>query len=153
VKSRPSKASALASGLAIAALGLGACGSDDDSESPERPPPISVATAKQLASLSEEIATDLDTGDTCTAAARADDLADEIESARIDGRLRPGIEEVAANLVNQVNCPPPPEPKKKDREKGDDDKGKGEGEDYEDAQLPLPGELPPGQSKKLEDSE
>jgi hypothetical protein len=141
------------------ALGLGACGSGDDSESAEPPPPISVATAKQLASLSEEIATDLEAGDTCTAAARADDLADAIESARIDGSLRPGIEEVATDLVNQVNCPPPPEPekqkepeKKKDEEKKDEGKGKeGEGgEGYEDAQL---GQLPPGQARKIEGSE
>jgi hypothetical protein len=134
------------------ALGLGSCGTGDDSENAEPPPPISVATAKQLASMSEEIATDLDAGDTCTAAARADDLADAIESARIDGSLRPGIEEVATDLVNQVNCPPPPEPKKKkdEEEKGDDN---GKGEDYEDAQLPPPGELPPGQAKRLEDFE
>ena len=135
------------------ALGLGACGSGEDSESAEAPPPISVATAKQLASLSEEVATDLEAGDTCTAAARADDLADAIESARIDGSLRPRIEEVATDLVNQVNCPPPPEPEKKeDEEKKDEGKGKegeggeGSGEDYEDAQL---GQLPPGQAKKM----
>jgi hypothetical protein len=154
VKGRSSKAAALASELAIAALVLGACGSDDDSESAERPPPISVATAKQLASLSEEIAVDLDAGDTCTAAARADDLADAIESARIDGRLRPGIEEVAANLVNQVNCPPPPEPeKKKDEEKKEDEErkeGEGDGEGYEDEKLPGVESLPPGQRMKLE---
>jgi hypothetical protein len=140
-------------------LGLGACGSGDDSESAEPPPPISVATAKQLASLSEEIATDLEAGDTCTAAARADDLADAIESARIDRNLRPGIEEVATDLVNQVNCPPPPEPETmEDEEKKDEGKGKegegeegegeeGSGEDYEDAQL---GQLPPGQARKIE---
>jgi hypothetical protein len=134
-------------------LGLGACGSGDDSESAEPPPPISVATAKQLASLSEEIATDLEAGDTCTAAARADDLADAIESARIDGSLRPGIEEVATDLVNQVNCPPPPEPeKKKDEEKKDEGNGKEDegGEGYEDARL---GQLPPGQARKIEGSE
>jgi hypothetical protein len=159
VKSRSSKAVALAGGLAVMALGLGACGSDDDSESAEPRPPISVATAKQLASLSEEIATDLDAGDTCTAAARADDLADAIESARIDGRLRPGIEEVATELVNQVNCPPPPEPEKKDEEKKDEEKeddekgkeGEGEGESYEDAKLPGVESLPPGQRKQSEE--
>jgi hypothetical protein len=140
------------------ALGVGACGSGNDSESAEPPPPISVATARQLASLSEEIATDLEAGDTCTAAARADDLADAIESARIDRSLRPGIEEVATDLVNQVNCPPPPEPETmEDEEKKDEGKGKegegeegegeeGSGEDYEDAQL---GQLPPGQAKKM----
>jgi hypothetical protein len=155
VKSRSSKAVALAGGLAVVALGLGACGSGDDSESAEPPPPISVATAKQLASLSEEIAADLDAGDTCTAAARADDLADAIESARIDGSLRPGIEEVATDLVNQVNCPPPPEPEpeeKKDEGKKNEGKGK-EGEGYEDAKLPGVEALPPGQEKKLEGSD
>jgi hypothetical protein len=154
VKSRSSKAVALAGGFAVMALGLGSCGSGDDSENAEPPPPISVATAKQLASLSEEIAVDLDAGDTCTAAARADDLADAIESARIDGRLRPGIEEVAANLVNQVNCPPPPEPeKKKDEEKKEDEErkeGEGDGEGYEDEKLPGVESLPPGQRMKLE---
>lgn len=148
MKSRSSKAAGLACGLAVLALGLGACGSDDPERAEPPPPPLSVATANKLASMSERIASELDAGDTCTAAARADDLADAIESARIDGRLRPGVEEVATDLVNQVNCPPPPEPEKK--EKKDEGKGK-EGEGYEDAQLPLPGELPPGQRKKLED--
>jgi hypothetical protein len=154
VKSRSSTPVALAWGLVVMALGVGACGSGNDSESAEPPPPISVATAKQLASLSEEIATDLEAGDTCTAAARADDLADAIESARIDRNLRPGIEEVATDLVNQVNCPPPPEPEMmEDEEKKDEGKGKeGEGEEgsdeaYEDAQL---GQLPPGQARKIE---
>jgi hypothetical protein len=132
------------------ALALGACGNGDDSESADPPPPISIATAKELASLSEEIATNLDAGDTCTAAARADDLADAIESARIDGSLRPGVEEVATDLVNQVNCPPPPEPeKKKDEEKKDEEKGK-EGEDYETEKLPGAESLPPGQRKQVE---
>jgi hypothetical protein len=151
VKSRSSKAVALVGGFAVVALAMGACGTDDDSENAEPPPPISVATAKQLASLSEGIAADLGAGDTCTAAARADDLADAIESARIDERLRPGIEEVATDLVNRVNCPPPPEPeKKKDEGKKDEEKGK-EGEGYEDAKLPGVESLPPGQRKQLEE--
>ena len=74
--------------------------------------------------------------------------------ARIDGRLRPEIEEVATELVNQVNCPPPPEPEKKDEEKKDEEKGKegdGEGESYEDAKLPGVESVPPGQRKQLEE--
>jgi hypothetical protein len=150
VKSRSSKAVALASCLAVAAFGLGACGSEDEPEPAEPPPPpLSVATANKLASMSERIASDLDAGDTCTAAAGADELADAIESARIDGTLRPGVEEVATDLVNQVNCPPPPEPEKKkdEKKKGGDDQGEG----YEDAQLPGVDALPPGQQKKIED--
>jgi hypothetical protein len=134
------------------ALGVGACGSGDDSESAEPPPPISVATAKQLASLSEEIATDLDAGDTCTAAARADDLADAIDGAKIDPTLRPQVEEVATDLVNQVNCPPPPpEPEEKKDEETKGKEGDGEGESYEDAKLPGVEALPPGQRKQLEE--
>ena len=102
------KAAAPAIGLAIAALGLAACGSEDEPERVERPP-LSAATANRLASLSEEIAAHLDDGDVCTAAGRADELADAIESARIDDRIRPGVEAAATRLVDQVNCPPPPE--------------------------------------------
>ncbi len=147
------KAAVPAIGVALAAALLGACGSGDDGEATvvERPP-ISASIANRLASLSDRIAADLDAGDTCTAAGRADDLADGIESARIADRLRPEVEAVATDLVNQVNCPPPPEPKKDEDEKKKEDKGKGEGDEgYEDAQLPGPGDLPPGQAKKLED--
>lgn len=147
------KAAAPAVGLILAALGLVACGSENEPERVERPP-LSAATANRLASLSEEIAADVDDGDVCTAAGRADELADAIETARIDERIRPTVEAAATRLVDQVNCPPPPEPepeedeKKKGEEKQGKDKG---GEDYGTAVLPKPGDLPPGQQKKIEE--
>jgi hypothetical protein len=145
------KAAAPAIGLVIAALALAACGSDNEPERVERPP-LSAATANRLASLSEEIAADLDDGDVCTAAGRADELADAIESARIDDRIRPGVEAAATRLVDQVNCPPPPEPEKDEKKKDEEKQGKDEGgEDYGDAVLPEAGDLPPGQKKKIED--
>jgi len=144
--------------LALAALlagGLAACGSGDEATTTTPPPPpISATTADHLATLSDRIASDLDDGLTCDAAYAADQLKDAVNHADLSATLRPGVEEVATRLVNEVNCPPPPPPpepekkenpkeEKQDEEKqdenkqGDEDKGpQGQG-----------GILPPGQAK------
>jgi hypothetical protein len=155
------KAATTVLGFALAALGAGACGSSDDTTTVE-PPAVSAATADRLAKLSNRIADELDVGDSCNAAHAADDLSAAVEESDLPASLRPGVETVATDLVNQVNCPPPPPPpepepepeedKKRDKEKkeeGDEhkdqhgDEGGKEGKD----QPPGHGGVPPGQAK------
>jgi hypothetical protein len=109
--------------LALAALGLGACGSGGSDSTVAQRPPVSAATADRLAKLSDRIASDLDAGDTCHAAHAADDLRSAVEDSDLSATLRPGVSAAAGRLVDQVNCPPPPappEPKKKKHPKGDE---------------------------------
>jgi hypothetical protein len=109
------RAAGLAIVLTLASLGLLGCGSGGSDPTTTAAPPLSVATAGHLAKLSERIASDLDGGDTCSAAHAADDLAAAVQDADLPSSLRPGVDDVATNLVDEVNCPPPPspEPKKK----------------------------------------
>jgi N-acetylmuramoyl-L-alanine amidase len=135
--------------LALAGLLAAGCGSDEKAPT-TKPPALSAATANQLATLSEQIATDLDAGDTCDAAQAADELQSAVDGADLSTALRPGVEEVASRLVNEVNCPPPPpapEPEEKDKtdEQSHDDKQKSGG-----IEIPIPpghGGEPPGQAK------
>jgi hypothetical protein len=158
VKRKRWTAAVPAIGLALAGLGLGACGSGEGETTTTRPPPISASTAKQLATLSEEIADDLDAGETCSAAIAADDLQDAVQEAQMSAALRPGVEEVATDLVNTVNCPPPPPPpepeKKPKKEKEDkhgnqDEQGNGPGDDEHTppGHSKHGGFVPPGQAK------
>jgi hypothetical protein len=101
----------------LAALVLAACGSGgEDSTTTAVRPAVSSATADRLGKLSDRIATDLDAGDLCHAAHAADDLQTAVQESDLPANLRPGVDTVATDLVNQVNCPPPalpPEPEKK----------------------------------------
>jgi hypothetical protein len=105
-----SRAAGLAILVALAGLVLGACGSGGGDTTKPQPPPVSAATAGHLAKLSERVASDLDAGDTCHAAHAADDLRAAVQESDLPANLRPGVEAVAGNLVDQVNCPPPPPP-------------------------------------------
>ena len=134
--------------LALAGVGAAGCGSDGETPTTPKPPPISAATANHLADLSDRIATDLDAGDTCDAAYAADQLKGAVEDADLTTSLRPGVEQVAADLVNEVNCPPPPprpEPKKKEEQQ----KPKHEEHGADEGFTPRghSGGLPPGQAK------
>jgi hypothetical protein len=134
--------------FALLAGGLSACGgSGTDTTTPPPPPPVSATTADHLAKLSDRIATYLDAGDTCSAAYAADQLQDAVQDADLSATLRPGVEEVATRLVNEVNCPPPPpepepkkEKKKPKKDEGDDHKG-------DENKPPGHGGVPPGQAK------
>ena len=106
-KSRPAGLAIL---VALAALVLGACGSGGGDTTKPQPPPVSAATAGHLAKLSERVASDLDAGDTCQAAHAADELKAAVQESDLPANLRPGVDAVAGNLVDQVNCPPPPPP-------------------------------------------
>jgi hypothetical protein len=129
---------AAGSGLALVlVLALTACGAgDDEPTTTVQPPPVSATTADRLAKLSNRIASDLEAGATCEAAHAADDLNAAVEDADLSESLRPGVEEVASRLVNEVNCPPPPPPpepekkpkKEKDEEHGDEGQGDGDEE-------------------------
>jgi len=131
--------------LVLSAVFVAACGSGSET-STTQPPPLSAATAAHLAKLSERVATDLDDGDTCHAAHAADDLNSAVQDADLSASLRPGVEEVTGQLVDEVNCPPPPPPpppekkpkhdEHKQDQSGDQQKEPGHG-----------GKLPPGQAK------
>jgi hypothetical protein len=142
--------------LALAAPLLAACGSGDGGETTKpHPPPLSAATADHLAKLSDRVASELEAGDTCDAAYAADLLHNAVSSADLPATLRPGVEEVVTNLVNEVNCPPPPpppEPKKKPKQPKDEQKaGQQKGDEHGGGQGPKPpghgGKVPPGKAK------
>jgi hypothetical protein len=151
------KAAASALGLAYAALVIAACGSGEEPTTTTPPPPVSGSTAEHLAKLSDRIATDLDAGATCDAAHAADDLMTAVEEADLAATLRPGVEEVASRLVNEVNCPPPPPPpepekeeKKKEKKKDErkqEEGNQGPGGDETNSGPPHSGGLPPGKAK------
>jgi hypothetical protein len=152
------KAAASALGLAFAALAIAACGSGEEpTTTTPPPPPVSASAAEHLAKLSDRIATDLDAGLTCDAAVAADDLMAAVEEADLAATLRPGVEEVASRLVNEVNCPPPPPPlepekeeKKKDekKQKKEEEGNQGPGGDESNSGPPgQSGGFPPGQAK------
>jgi len=158
------KAAALLVLLSLSAIGLAACGSGGEGTTTTTAPPgVSRETADHLAKLSDRIASDLDAGDLCNAAHAADDLSAAVGDSDLPANLRPGVETVATDLVNQVNCPPPPppppapEPKKKpdepnqqgnDRQPGNaDENGHGRGHD-EKPKPPKHGvHVPPGHAK------
>jgi hypothetical protein len=154
------KAAVTVLGFALAALAAGACGSgDDDTTTAVQPPPVSAATADRLAKLSNRVAENLDAGMTCDAAHAADDLSAAVEEADLPANLRPGVETVATDLVNQVNCPPPPpppepEPEDKEEKKKEEGEKKEERDENKDQHgdegkhvPPGHGGVPPGQAK------
>jgi hypothetical protein len=152
------KAVGLAIVLGLTALASAGCGSSGDETTTPPRPPLSAATADHLAKLSNRIADDLDAGDTCSAAYVADDLKSAVEDADLSASLRPGVEGVVTDLVNEVNCPPPPpepEPEKKPKKEKDDEhgngdengKGKGGDEHVPPGHAKNGGFVPPGQAK------
>lgn len=154
-KSRPAGLAIL---VALAALVLGACGSGGGDSTKPQPPPVSAATAGHLAKLSERVASDLDAGDTCQAAHAADELKAAVQESDLPANLRPGVDAVAGNLVDQVNCPPPPPPapppektkpeKPKDEHHGDQHNGdEHKGGDNGPKPPGHGGKLPPGKAK------
>jgi hypothetical protein len=109
------RAAGSAIALALLTLGLLGCGSGGGDPT-TTDPALSTATAGHLAKLSDRIATELDSGDTCNAAHAADDLDAAVQDAHLPDSLRSGVGAVTGRLVDEVNCPPPPpapEPKKK----------------------------------------
>ena len=151
-KSRPAGLAIL---VALAALVLGACGSGGGDTTKPQSPPVSAATAGHLAKLSERVASDLDAGDTCHAAHAADDLRAAVQESDLPANLRPSVDEVAGNLVDQVNCPPPPAPppeKKPEKPKDEDHGDQHHGDQHQGGDNgPKPpghgGKLPPGKAK------
>jgi hypothetical protein len=129
------KAYGVAIVVALAALALSACGSGSDGPDAVAPA-LAPATADRLAKLSDRVASDLDSGDTCHAAHAADDLKAAVEQADLPDSMRGSVDETAGRLVDEVNCPPPPPPPpekkkpkkpKKDEHHGDEHKNPGHG--------------------------
>jgi hypothetical protein len=151
-----SRARALAVTLVLAAVPvLSACGSSDDSGDAS----LSSATAEELASQSEQIADELDAGDDCAAAHRADDLDAAVAEADIPEELRTEVEGATQQLVDQVNCEQPEETtteettteetttEKKEKKPEDEDDENGKEEDPSGP--PGHGGEPQGQEKKV----
>jgi hypothetical protein len=134
------KAAGLAMSFALAALGLGACGSGGDSPTVAQPPPIAPDAAGHLAKLSDRVASDLDEGNTCHAAHAADDLRNAVEDADMPASMQASVEAVAGRLVDEVNCPPPPPPKPEKKKPPKKDE---HGHDHHGDQ----GFVPPGHEK------
>lgn len=142
-----SKALGLALALVIATAGLAACGSDDEGAAAAEG--ISPDTADELARLSDEVAAELEAGDTCSAAARADDLYAAVSEARLPSEVRAEAEAGAEQLVNEVNCEPEPETTtEEDGEEHKEDKEEEEGKEEEGSGESGPGSSgPPGQEE------
>jgi hypothetical protein len=149
--------------LGVMAVVLASCGSGDETTTTTARPAVARATADRLVKLSDRIASDLDAGDTCNAAHAADDLQAAVADSDLPANLRPGVDAVAVDLVNQVNCPappppPPPEPEKKAKpepkpKKDAEDHGHGGGQGQGNDQGEKPGHskqggfVPPGDTK------
>lgn len=131
-KMRPGipKAAGLSILLALVAVALTACGSSSDTTTTTARPPVSRETADHLSKLSSRIADDLDAGDTCSAAHAADDLKAAVEDSDLPGSIRPGVDTVAGDLVDQVNCPPPPPPPEPEKKPKKPKKPQDEGGDH-----------------------
>jgi hypothetical protein len=140
------KAAGLAMLLALGALGLTACGSGTETTT-TAPPAVSATTADRLAKLSDRIASDLDGGDVCHAAHAADDLRSAVQQSDLPASIRPGVDDVAGNLVDQVNCPPPPPPPEPEKKKHEGDKNESKNGDKKPKPPGHGGKLPPGQAK------
>jgi hypothetical protein len=140
------KAAGLATTFVLVAVGLTACGSGSSDTPTIAPPALSVTTADHLAKLSDRIASDLDSGDLCHAAHAADDLHAAVEDSDLPANLRPDVDAVATDLVNQVNCPPPPPPPEPEKKKHE-----GEKKPHVDEKGSKPtghgDKLPPGKAK------
>jgi hypothetical protein len=127
--------------LACASSFLAACGSGDQTTTRQLPA-LAPDTAGHLAKLSDRVASELDSGDTCHAAHTADELRSAVEEADLPATMRPDVDAVAGRLVDEVNCPPPPpppEPEKKKHEKKDEHGDEHHGDED--------GSVPPGHAK------
>jgi hypothetical protein len=141
------RAAGLAISLALAALVLGACGSGGDGSTVVQPPPIAPDTAGHLAKLSDRVASELDSGDTCHAAHTADDLRAAVEDADIPASMQAGVDEVTGRLVDEVNCPPPPPPPEPKKKKPDEHKDEHGDEHVPPGHAKHGGLVPPGHEK------
>jgi hypothetical protein len=116
-------ASPTACSAVLLIAGLAGCGGSGEQASPR--PRIEPTAARQLASLSDEVA-ELVAQDECAAAHRADDLyvaaKDAAAQGRVSAELRQELIARATELRDELNCAPPPPPPPEEDE--DHDKGK-----------------------------
>jgi hypothetical protein len=116
--------------LVTAAAALAGCGSGSD-DGDASTSGIAAGTAERLASMSDGIASSLESGDTCGAAAQADDLRAAVSRADLPAELRREAEAAADQLVNEVNCEAPEEIATVEQDGGGEDEG---GEEKEEGQ-------------------
>ena len=110
---------------AALAVAVGGCGGND-SERQVAGPKIEGAVANELASLSDEVARQLEDGDSCAARETAARLRDGVTEAINDGKVPDVYLEDLSGVVNEIEAqipecaasPPPPD---------DGDTGKGKG--------------------------
>jgi hypothetical protein len=136
--------------LALTSIALVSCGSDGGAGSTiAQPPPVSAQTAGHLAKLSDRVASDIDSGDTCHAAHAADDLRAAVEEADLPASMRSSVDDVAGRLVDEVNCPPPPPPPAptEDKQKKEEPKDEHHGDQHGPKPSGHDGKVPPGQAK------
>jgi hypothetical protein len=109
-------------------LALAGCGGAPDESAPEPTLPAPVAVV--LAERADGVADLLAAGDTCAAAAEADDLLDETIRAVRAGDIPPELQEElvtgANELVHRIECTPAQTESEPD---DDDDDDEGEGDD------------------------
>jgi hypothetical protein len=145
------RAVGVAIALALVALVLVSCGSDGDGNpAVAKAPAIHADTAAHLAKLSDRVASELDAGNTCDAAYAADQLQSAVDEANLPATMRPGVDEVASRLVDDVNCPPPPpapEPEK-DKPKKDEEHGNDQGDEHGNGHGDEGKAIPPGHMKQ-----
>jgi hypothetical protein len=152
------KAMGVATVALAAALSLSACGSDETPSPTTTAASLPAEASERLAKRSEEVAEKLESGDTCGAAHKADELDAAVAEAEIPAELRSEIQDATQQLVNSVNCPPPREPEEDEKKKKKEEKEDGRDESsHDEDSTPGPpghgGDLPPGQEKKYEDAE
>lgn len=112
--------------LAVALTGCGGNKTDTTAEAPG--PRIERAVAEQLADLSDELASSLESGDSCAASQTAAQLRDSVTQAINDGKVPEVYLEDLSGLTNELEaqvpaCVEPPPPSDEDDD-GDDKKKK-----------------------------
>jgi hypothetical protein len=115
-----------------AALALAGCGGQEQAETEVEGPRIERAIAHELAELSDEVADQLESGDSCGAAQSAAQLRERLTTAINEGKVPEAYLEELSGATNELELavpkcidkapPPPPDTGEDDDE--DDDHGK-----------------------------
>lgn len=121
-------------------VALAGCGGDKTETNAEAPGPrIERAVAEQLADLSDELASSLESDDSCAASETAAQLRASVTQAINDGKVPDIYLEDLSGLANELEhqvpaCgePPPPDDEDDDGDDGKKKKGKGKGKGKDD---------------------
>ena len=131
--------SSTACSVLVAALAAAGCGSSPDAETEPRVV-LPADVGAELAAANDEVAQALESGDTATAHAEAQELrtlaVDAIEAGRVPPELRAPLLAGIDRLLATIPAPPPPPADEEDEDEEDEEdkedkkggKGKGKGE-------------------------